>query len=135
MRLLFLKIPITGTALRLTLALLSCATLLACGAQPTSDDPTSSAPATGLSIADLSVTEGGTLNFIVTLASASASDITFDYVTGTGTASTGDFSASSGSVTISSGSLGTAIAIASIDDFDDEPNEQFGISSAILSAS
>jgi hypothetical protein len=81
-------------------------------------------------ISDLSVTEGHTgsasATFTVTLSAASRQQVTVNYATANGTATTagGDYSAALGTLTFASGVLTQSITI-SVVDTTVEPNETF----------
>jgi Big-like domain-containing protein/Calx-beta domain-containing protein len=83
-----------------------------------------------LSINDVSVTEGnsGTVNatFTVTLSPASSQNVTVNYATAPGTATSGvDFTATSGTLTFAAGATSKSIAVPVIGDTVSEPNETF----------
>ncbi|MDP2344935.1 MAG: Calx-beta domain-containing protein [Deltaproteobacteria bacterium] len=90
-----------------------------------------------LSVADVSVTEGGAALFTVSLSAASSLDVSFDTTTTNGTAAATDFTAlASNRRTIPAGSLSIAVSVATAGDALDEDNETFGLAlSAIQSAS
>ena len=79
-----------------------------------------------LSVADASATEGGAVEFTVTLSPASASQVTVDYATSGGTATSGtDFTAASGTLTFAANETSQTVSVATTDDDDDEENETF----------
>ncbi len=87
-------------------------------------------PAPTLSVSDASVTEGnsGTVlaNFTVTLSAPATSDVTVNYATANGTATSGsDYTATSGTLTIPVGSTSGTIAVPVIGDLANESNETF----------
>ncbi|MGE0762764.1 MAG: Calx-beta domain-containing protein [Bdellovibrionales bacterium] len=78
-----------------------------------------------LFISDATATEGGTLDFIVTLASSSGSEITFNFQTYNGTATTAqDYTAQSGSATIAIGATSVTISVVTLDDTTDEESPE-----------
>lgn len=81
-----------------------------------------------LSIDNMTVTEGGTAVLTVTLARASAQDVTFGYSTSNGTATAvTDYTATSGSKTISAGDTTAQIAVPTVNDQVDEADETFSV--------
>ena len=88
--------------------------------------------APSLAINDVAITEGGNLSFTATLSAASEKDVTFDWSTTDGTAtSPADYSGASGSgVTISAGSLTTAVVVTTLDDSIDENPETITVNLA-----
>ena len=93
---------------------------------------TSTAASSDLMIADApAVTEGGTLEFVVSLAQTNALDVTFGWTTYDLTAdgSFGDYSVSSGSRTIAAGASAITILIETYDiNFADPGNESMRVS-------
>ena len=90
------------------------------------DDPMQS-----LSIADVSGDEGsGRLDFIVTLSGEQGVDVSFDYTSGDGTATTsdGDYNATSGGAVIPAGQTSAVISIDVTDDNRYEEDETFTLS-------
>jgi hypothetical protein len=88
--------------------------------------------APGLSIGDVSLTEGNagttTATFTVSLAAASGKTVTFDWATAAGTATAGvDYVTASGSRTIAAGATSATIAITVNGDVVDEANETFTV--------
>lgn len=84
--------------------------------------PTSSLPS--LSIANASVTEGGTLSFVLTLSSVSAVPVTVNYSTADGTAVVGsDYTGTTGTVTIPAGATSAVVTVATTQDSTFEPDE------------
>ncbi|MBX7231982.1 MAG: hypothetical protein K1X29_07845, partial [Bdellovibrionales bacterium] len=86
-----------------------------------------------ISIADASVTEGGTLSFTVSLSHASKYPVTFDYVTQDGTGankavSPGDYTAlSTTTATIPAGSLTTTLSVTTLQDSTYEQDELMNV--------
>jgi hypothetical protein len=83
-----------------------------------------------LSVADLTVTEGGpgtsTATFTVTLAPTSAGSVTVSYATADGTATAGsDYVAASGMLTFTAGQSARTVAVTVNGDTAPEPNESF----------
>ena len=78
------------------------------------------------SVADASVDEavGATLDFVVTLSRARASQTTVNYATSDGTAVAGsDYTATSGKLTFAAGTTSKTVKVAVLDDSHDEGNE------------
>ena len=94
-------------------------------------------PAVDLQIDNVTVDEGGTATFSVTLAAESGQEVTVNYETVNGTAtadsdcvSDGDFIETSGTLTFPAGQTahtGAAPAVTICDDDIDEPDETFGL--------
>ena len=82
-----------------------------------------------LSIDDPTVTEGGTLNYTITLTGTTAVDTVFDWAASNGTAvAPGDYSAASGtSVTITAGSTTKVVTVSTLDDGLDESDETVNV--------
>lgn len=79
---------------------------------------------TSLSVANASVTEGSPLAFAVTLAAAVGQAVSVDYATTDGTASApGDYTATTGTLTIPAGATSGTIAVPTVSDAADEPDE------------
>ncbi len=91
------------------------------------EEPTPVIP--NLSINDVTVDEdAGTMTFTVTLSSATAENVTFNYVSSDQSANAGsDYSAVSGSGTIAAGTTTTTITVPISDDYIAEPSETFAI--------
>jgi hypothetical protein len=86
-----------------------------------------------ISIADTSITEGGTINFTVTLSAASGQTITVAYGSADATAtSPSDYPSTGGVLTFGPGVLTQSIAILTVPDTLDEPDET--LSMGIFSA-
>ncbi|MGB2982393.1 MAG: Calx-beta domain-containing protein, partial [Candidatus Bipolaricaulia bacterium] len=84
--------------------------------------------APSISIDDVSVAEGDTATFTVTLSNPSASTVTVDYGTSDGTASQpGDYTLSSGTVTFLPGETSKPVTVPTIEDLIDEPDETFAV--------
>ena len=106
------------------------------------NDDAPAGPLPSISIADLTFAEGDTgtttATLTVTLNASSASDVTLQYVTANGTAtSPSDYTAASGTVTFASGTTVKKLAIAIAGDTIVEPNETFvvelsGVSNATI---
>ncbi|MCA9030578.1 MAG: hypothetical protein KDA66_07200 [Planctomycetaceae bacterium] len=89
--------------------------------------PTSSLPS--LSVANASVTEGGTLSFVVTLSAASNVPVSFDYSTTNGTAIAGsDYLAASGTIVIPAGTTSAIVNVSTTQDSDYEADETLALS-------
>ena len=82
-----------------------------------------------LSIEDaLTVTEGDTAEFAVTLSRASGQTVTVAFTTADGTAASGtDYTGASGTLTFEPGATRRTIEVATLDDAVEEPEEQFTI--------
>ena len=91
-----------------------------------------------LSIADVTVEEGETVELAVTLSKASEDEVTVEYQTVAGTAEEGvDYTAATGTLTFLAGSRREVIEVATIEDQEGEADETFrvelsGASGAIL---
>lgn len=83
-----------------------------------------------LSVYDISMTEAGSFDFVVSLSGAAGSPVTFNFNTLNGTASSlaSDFSALSREGTIPAGGFSATLAVGVIDDSIYEPDEQFLVS-------
>ncbi|MGB2982462.1 MAG: Calx-beta domain-containing protein, partial [Candidatus Bipolaricaulia bacterium] len=80
-------------------------------------------------VSDVSVTEGDTATFTVTLSNPSASTVTVDYLTGDGTAQQpGDYTLSSGTVAFLPGETSREVPVPTIEDLIDEDDETFDLS-------
>jgi len=106
--------------------------LAACGGGGGGNNPT-------VSVADVSVVEGdsGTtdLIFVITGSRAAAADITIDYATADGTAtSPGDYLPTSGTLTVPAGSNSAEIAVPIVGDSDMEADETFTLTLSNSSA-
>ena len=81
-----------------------------------------------LSIADATVEEGGTAEFVVTMNVPSTESVTVSYRTTSGTAAEGtDFDAASGTLTFSAGEMEKRILVRTLADDLDEPDETFTV--------
>ncbi|RLE36850.1 hypothetical protein DRJ23_06755, partial [Candidatus Acetothermia bacterium] len=81
-----------------------------------------------IAIDDVTVTEGDSATFTLTLSNPSATPITVDYATSDGTAVAGaDYTAGSGTVTFPAGSTSQTVTVDTIEDLIDEPNETFNV--------
>ena len=79
-----------------------------------------------LSVNNVSVEEGNSLSFVVTLSQTLADDVSFNYATANGTATAGsDYTAVSGSDTIQAGTTSAIIVVATSDDSNVEATETF----------
>lgn len=77
-----------------------------------------------VSIGNASAAEGGALSFPVTLSGVSNANVTVQYATTGGTAtSDSDFTAASGTLTIAAGQTGGTISVATLDDAAAEASE------------
>ena len=84
------------------------------------DDPLS------LSVADAEATEGGPVNFTVTLSRpVSIEMVTVTYATAAGTATSADFTAASGVLTFTANDMSKTVSVLTIQDTVDELNETF----------
>ena len=90
------------------------------------DDP----PTVSLSSSTEAVGEGaGSVSLTVSLSAASGKEVTVDYATADGTASSGsDYTAASGTLTFSAGDTSKALTVSITDDSVDEDNETFTVS-------
>ena len=85
-------------------------------------------PAPTINISDATITEGGTLEFDVTLTGVSYQQITANYATSDGTATAGeDYTAKTGTVSFAPGETTDTIRIATIDEDDYEPTETLNV--------
>lgn len=75
------------------------------------------------SVNNVSVSEGGVLSFTVTKTGATSLSHAVSYATANGTASSGDYTARSGSLTFTSGQTTKAVAVSTVEDTNNEPNE------------
>jgi large repetitive protein len=83
-------------------------------------------PFPGLSINNVTVTEGSAASFTVTLSTAGTQDVTLDYATADGTATAGsDYTNTTGTLTIPAGQLTGTISVPTINDTTPENNETF----------
>ncbi len=104
------------------------------------NDDNSSLPQISVNVSGGSVTEGATgtavLDFIVTLSAASASDVSFDYATADGSASSAsDYQAIAGaSATIPAGQTRTSLSVTVNGDTDVEADETLSLTLSNLSA-
>ena len=90
------------------------------------DDPGSSLPT--LSIADASVAEGGTAEFVVTLTPASTETVTVNFETADGTAKAGsDYTQTSATLTFTAGQPTKTISVSTVDDDAQESDERFTV--------
>lgn len=84
-----------------------------------------------LFVLDSNSTEGGTLNFVVSLTGLSTQNITFNVASASGTATSGlDFGALAGARTIPALSGVITLAVAAVDDALDEDDETFNVNVA-----
>src|SRR5262249_22361269 len=86
----------------------------------------------GLSVADVSVTEGDTgstpANFVISLSQAGTAPVTFSYYTTNGTAtSPADFAYASGTVAVAAGQTSVTIPVSVYGDTLNEANETFNL--------
>ena len=88
------------------------------------DDGARSVPA--VSVADASAAEGDSVAFTVSLSAASDEQVTVDYATSGGTATSGtDFTAASGTLAFDAGETSKTVSVATTEDSDDEEDETF----------
>ncbi|MDE2979572.1 MAG: cadherin-like beta sandwich domain-containing protein, partial [Gemmatimonadota bacterium] len=79
-----------------------------------------------LSVSDASATEGGDVDFTVSLSDASAEEVTVEYETAGGTATAGvDFTSRSGTLTFAANETTQTVSVATTDDEEDEEDETF----------
>ena len=79
-----------------------------------------------LSVSNASATEGASVTFGVALSVASGRQVTVDYATSSGTATSGtDFTASSGTLTFASGTRTQTVSVSTTEDTDGEEDETF----------
>ena len=83
------------------------------------DDPPS------LSVAAASGTEGGPVDFTVSLSPVSGQAVTVNYATAFGTATRADFTATSGALTIAAGASSGTVSVTTINDLLNEEDETF----------
>ena len=78
----------------------------------------------GITVGGATVTEGGTLEFTVTLSGTSVQPVKVDYATTNGTAAApGDYTAATGTLEIPAGSTTGKVSVPTVQDTADEPNE------------
>ena len=88
------------------------------------DDDIASTPA--VSVSDASAAEGDAVAFTVSLSAASSQQVTVEYATSGGTATSGtDFTAESGTLTFPANETSKTVSVATTDDSVDEENETF----------
>ncbi len=88
------------------------------------DDEARSVPA--VSVADASAAEGDSVAFTVSLSAAGDEQVTVDYATSGGTATSGtDFTAASGTLAFGAGETSKTVSVATTDDSDAEEDETF----------
>ncbi len=79
-----------------------------------------------LGVADASAAEGSAVAFTVSLSEASSDQVTVEYATSGGTATSGtDFTAASGTLTFAANETSKTVSVATTDDTVDEANEIF----------
>ena len=118
--------------LELLVLLTACLPVIGCSGDDQPTEPVPSLPT--LSVADHSVAEGGTLLFELTLSSAAASRVIYQYSTQDQTAvANSDYIPISGTDTIPAGASNTTIIVSTIDDPEAEMNEtmQFVLSGLV----
>ena len=82
--------------------------------------------ATTLNVSGASADEGKAVNFAVTLSVASAQQVTVNYATSSGTATSGtDFTATNGTLTFAPNETSKTVSVSTADDASDEENETF----------
>ena len=89
------------------------------------DSMPGTAPGEGLNIADAVGTEGGALEFTVSLRKASGRAVSVDWSTSDGTATSADYMAANGTVTFAAGDTEQTVSVATIEDTLDEDDESF----------
>lgn len=87
-------------------------------------------PAANLFIINASVNEGGTLAFAVSISATQASDVTFDFTTydGTATSADSDYTSVTASGTVPNGALTTTVFVATTHDTKTEANQTLTVS-------
>ncbi len=79
-----------------------------------------------ISVTDASATEGAAVAFAVSLSEATSQQVTVQYATSGGTATSGtDFTAASSTLTFAANETAKTVSVATTDDSDDEDNETF----------
>ena len=79
-----------------------------------------------ISVSDSSATEGDAVVFTVSLSAASSQQVTVEYATSGGTATSGtDFSETSGTLTFAANETSKTVSVATTEDSDDEADEAF----------
>ena len=79
-----------------------------------------------VSVSDASATEGSSVSFTVSLSAESGRQVTVDYATSSGTATSGtDFTAASGTLTFAAGTTSQTVSLSTTEDTTDEGNETF----------
>ena len=79
-----------------------------------------------VSVTDASATEGAAVAFAVSLSEATSQQVTVQYATSGGTATSGtDFTAASNTLTFAANETDKTVSVATTDDSDDEQNETF----------
>jgi CSLREA domain-containing protein len=82
-------------------------------------------PVPTISVADVTVAEGGTASLNVTLSNASAAAVTVNYLTVSGAAGAADFSSVSGTLTFAPGEVSKVVNVLTTADTLQEPDELF----------
>ncbi|MCY4603528.1 MAG: putative Ig domain-containing protein, partial [Gemmatimonadetes bacterium] len=82
-------------------------------------------PPPSLSVAAASGTEGGPVDFTVSLSPVSGQAVTVNYATAFGTATRADFTATSGALTIAAGASSGTVSVTTINDLLNEADETF----------
>ena len=84
------------------------------------------APPVAVSVSDASATEGDAVEFAVSLSAANSGQVSVQYATSGGTATSGtDFTAESGTLTFAANETSKTVSVATTDDSTDEDNEIF----------
>ena len=79
-----------------------------------------------VSVVGATQTEGGSVNFTVSLSTSTKKEVTVQYATSSGTATSGaDFTAKSGTLTFSAGTDSQTVSVSTTNDSADEENETF----------
>ena len=126
-----ISVPITddteddgGETVTLTLSNASGADLDDATATGTINDDDESLPT--VSVSDASAAEGDAVAFTVSLSAATSRQVTVEYATSGGTATSGtDFSAESGTLTFAANETSKTVSVATTDDSADEDDETF----------
>ena len=87
------------------------------------DDPPGTVAGEGLSIANATIVEGGSLSFAVSLGKKSGREVTVGWSTSDGTATSLDYEPANGLLSFAAGEVEKTITVATIDDALDEDDE------------
>ena len=91
------------------------------------DDIPGTVPGEGLTIADASAAEGGSLALTVSLTPVSGRAVTVDWATSDGTAKSADYTAASGSLTFAAGDTTKTVTVSTTEDTLYEEDETFTV--------